>query len=84
MSIIYYTVPATGDGTKGNPIRPNIPSGKSFVGNYDPSTNTYLIAVKSTLPSQAGVQQQLPVQGLQATANTRGMLYSDVMKWFLG
>ena len=41
----YLTVPAIGTGADDDPIRPDLPAGVSFVGQHDPKTGTYLVAV---------------------------------------
>lgn len=41
----YLTVPAVGSGTEDDPIRPDLPEGTSFVGQHDPESGTYFVAV---------------------------------------
>ena len=50
------TVPAIGTGTDDDPIRPDLPSGTSYVGQHDPKTNTYIVAVPdgATISAKTG------------------------------
>lgn len=52
----YLTVPAIGTGTEADPIRTDLPAGTSYVGQHDPKTNTYLVAVPdgATISAKTG------------------------------
>jgi hypothetical protein len=80
--MFYYTVKTIGTGTENDPFRPDLPEGTAFVG-YE-KDGEYLVAIVKELPEQAGRKKQLPRQALEATANAKGLIYDDVMKWNVG
>ncbi len=79
----YLTVPAVGTGTDDDPIRPALPSGVSFVGQHDPKTGTYLVAVPdgATVSAKAG-RTTLSTRKAQTDAmSARALSESDVQTW---
>ena len=79
----YLTVPAIGTGTDDDPIRPDLPAGVSFVGQHDPKTNTYLVAVPdgSTVAAKAG-RTTLSARKAQTDAMAaRALSERDVQTW---
>lgn len=73
----FYIVNKIGDGTEGNPVRPNIADGISFAGGLT-SGNSFLICTQDEIPT-------LPkILDLLTFCNENGFSYSDVMKWSVG
>lgn len=78
----YYLVKAIGDGTKDNPIRPNLPEGTSFVGVT--AKGYYLVELNVDLPDTADIKKQVTLQQIENAAVSRGYTLADVMSWFVG
>lgn len=76
----YYIVERIGDGTRGNPYRPNTPSGVDFVwsDNQCSTCETYLLA--SNVPI-SGITQ---ITDLESACISRDLILGDVEKWFVG
>ena len=70
-----YTVAAVLDSRGG--ITAGVSGGMSWVGAYDPSTNTYLIAT----PDPPTPKNCTQVTDLQQECAKRGLQVSDVLKW---
>ena len=80
------TVPAIGAGTDDDPIRPDLPSGTSFVGQHDPKTNTYLVAVPdSAVVSAKAGRTTLSTRKAQTDAiSARELSEAAVNSWRIG
>ena len=79
----YLTVPALGSGTDDDPIRPDLPAGVSFVGQHDPKTDTYLVAVPdaAVVAAKTG-RTTLATRKAQTDAMAaRKLSESDVQTW---
>ena len=82
----YLTVPAIGTGTDDDPIRPDLPAFVSFVGQHDPKTGTYLVAVPdaATVAAKAG-RTTLSTRKSQTDAmSARALSEGDVQTWRVG
>lgn len=75
----FYLVEKIGDGTRLNPFRANY-EGSYIWGseNNCPNCGLYIIA----LPVETDLLQ--PVTDLETACISRGLLISDVEKWFVG
>ena len=79
----YLTVPAIGTGADDDPIRPDLPAGVSFVGQHDPKTGTYLVAVPdaAVVAAKTG-RTTLSTRKAQTDAMAaRSLRESDVQTW---
>jgi hypothetical protein len=80
--MFYYVVKTIGDGTRLNPIRPNLPEGTSFVGiEYK---GFYLVGCTTDLADSATIKKQVTMQQIENAALSRGYTLTDVMSWFVG
>ena len=82
----YLTVPAIGTGADDDPIRPDLPAGVSFVGQHDPKTGAYLVAVPdgATVAAKTG-RTALSTRKAQTDAMAaRSLRESDVQTWRIG
>jgi hypothetical protein len=80
------TVPALGAGTDDDPIRPDLPAGTSFVGQYDAKSGTYLVAVTdaAVVAAKTG-RTTLSTRKAQADAMAaRSLSEGDVGTWRIG
>lgn len=82
----YLTVPALGVGSDADPIRPDLPDGTSWVGQHDPATNTYLVAVPDStiVPAKAGRRSLTTPAARRSAIQARGLSESDVDQWRVG
>jgi hypothetical protein len=78
----YYVVKAIGDGTRDNPIRPNLPDGTSFVGIT--AKGFYLVGLNEDLPDTIDRKKQVTMQQIESAATSRGATLNDVIPWFVG
>lgn len=81
-----YTAPAIGTGTDADPIRPDLPAGTSFVGQHDPKTNTYLVAVPdaATVSAKTGRTALTTARAKSDEIDARKLRASDVDTWRIG
>lgn len=80
--MFYYIVKAIGDGSRDNPIRPNLPQGTSFVGIA--YKGYYLVGINVDLPDSADIKKQVTLQQIESAAVSRGYTLNDVQSWFVG
>jgi hypothetical protein len=72
----YYVVDKIGDGSKQDPFRPNITSDVSYVCT-EINDNKFLVGTNEIL-------LETTVTDLQSYCNVNGIVYEDVLKWFVG
>ena len=82
----YLTVPAIGSGTDDAPIRPDLPDGVSFVGQHDPKTDTYLVAVPdgATVAAKTGRTTLSTRKAQTDEMAARKLSEGDVQTWRVG
>lgn len=82
----YLTVPAIGTGTDDDPIRPDLPAGVSFVGQHDPKTSTYLVAVPdaATVDAKTGRTTLATRKAQSDEMAARKLSEGDVQTWRVG
>lgn len=80
--MFYYVVKAVGDGSRFNPIRPNLPEGTSYVGIT--AKGYYLVGLNVDLQDSTDVKKQVTTQQIEQAALSRGYTLADVMSWFVG
>lgn len=75
----YFTTPGTGDGTTGNPFRPDVPAGTAYSGRpSDGHVPRWFLATPADLSAVPGC---IEVTDLAAEASARGLALADVQKW---
>lgn len=79
----YLTVPAFGSGTEDDPIRPDLPEGTSFVGQHDPESGTYFVAVpkRTDVGVKAGRLELSTKKQKDGAVAAWGLRTSDVDAW---
>ena len=82
----YMTVPRIGSGTQDDPYRPDIPEDISFVGQDDPESGTYLVAVpKTATVGVKAARTTLSTRKQRADAiQARGLRPENVDTWKVG
>lgn len=82
----YFTVSALGAGTEDDPIRPDLPSGTSYVGQHDPKTNTYLVAVPdaAVVSAKAGRTALSTTRQKSDALTARNLSEATVNIWRVG